>query len=244
MSIRRTHPGRPRLVPSNTAAPPREQVLHAAAQLFVTQGFAATSTREIADKVGIRQASLYYHFTGKDEILSELLERSVRPTVDRVEQIEQLTASESPETALYALALLDVHTLAEAPDNIGTLATHPDVTSSEAFDAFRSIRAELAEAYGRMASHLAAPGLADPAEPRHLGEILIHLVEVTTSLRSIGAAIDGATADLIASTCLRACGIPDSRITPAASSATTLVDRLREASGDHAADDAVLAEPR
>jgi AcrR family transcriptional regulator len=96
MSIRRTHPGRPRLVPSNTAAPPREQVLHAAAQLFVTKGFAATSTREIADKVGIRQASLYYHFTGKDEILAELLERSVRPTVDRVDQIEQLTASASP----------------------------------------------------------------------------------------------------------------------------------------------------
>ena len=64
MSIRRTHPGRPRLVPSNTAAPPREQVLHAAAQLFVTKGFAATSTREIADKVGIRQASLYYRDDG------------------------------------------------------------------------------------------------------------------------------------------------------------------------------------
>lgn len=225
MSIRRTHPGRPRLVPSNTAAPPREQVLHAAAQLFVTKGFAATSTREIADKVGIRQASLYYHFSGKDEILAELLERSVRPTVDRVDQIERLTAAASPETALYLLALVDIRTLAEAPDNIGMLATHPDVTSSEAFDAFRSIRAELADAYGRIATQ-AAPGAATAADPSHLGEMLMHLVEVTTSLRGSGVPIDEATAAVIASTCLRACGIPNSRIAPAAASAADLIDGL------------------
>lgn len=225
MSIRRTRPGRPRLIPPTTTSPPREQILHAAAQLFVTKGFAATSTREIADAVGIRQASLYYHFTGKDEILAELLERSVRPTVDRVERIEQLAAPESPETALYALALVDVRTLAEAPDNIGLLATHPDVTSSEAFDAFRGIRAELADAYGRIA-RTAAPGVTTAAEPGHLGEMLMHLVEVTTSLRSSGVPIDDATAAAIATTCLRACGIPERRITPAASSAASLVDGL------------------
>jgi AcrR family transcriptional regulator len=201
-------------------------VLHAAAQLFVTKGFAATSTREIADKVGIRQASLYYHFTGKDEILAELLERSVRPTVDRVDQIEQLTASASPEAALYLLALVDIQTLAEAPDNIGMLATHPDVTSSDAFDAFRSIRAELADAYGRLATRAATPDVATAADPGHLGEMLMHLVEVTTTLRSSGVPVDDATAAVIASTCLRACGIPDSRIAPAASSATTLMGGL------------------
>ncbi|NYI79590.1 TetR/AcrR family transcriptional regulator [Nocardioides panzhihuensis] len=233
MSTRRTQPGRPRLVPASTTAPPREQVLHAAAQLFVTKGFSATSTREIAEKVGIRQASLYYHFTGKDEILAELLERSVRPTVDRVEQIEKLTVSETPETVLYLLALVDIRTLAEAPDNIGMLATHPDVTSSEAFDAFRSIRAELASAYGRIASQAAGPDVATAAEPSHLGEMLLHLVEVTTSLRGSGVPIDDATAAVIASTCLRACGIPDSHIARAASPATALAsDLTMSGSGD------------
>ena len=219
-------PGRPRHTPDRSQVPPREQILGAAALLFTSCGFAATSTREIADEVGIRQASLYYHFTGKDEILAELLERSVRPTVDRVDQIEQLTASAGPEAALYLLALVDIHTLAEAPDNIGTLATHPDVTSSEAFDAFRSIRAELADAYGRIATRAAMPGIATAAEPGHLGEMLMHLVEVTTTLRSSGMPIDDATAAVIASTCLRACGIPDSRIAPAATSAATLIDGM------------------
>lgn len=49
---------------------PREEILDAAAGLFVDRGFEGTSTREIAEAVGIRQASVYYHFpSGKDEIL-------------------------------------------------------------------------------------------------------------------------------------------------------------------------------
>ncbi|TQL66920.1 TetR family transcriptional regulator [Nocardioides albertanoniae] len=226
MNAQRAHPGRPRLVPPTTTASPHDQVLHAAAELFVTKGFAATSTREIAERVGIRQASLYYHFTGKDEILAELLQRSVRPAVDKVEEIEKLAATETDETALYALALVDVHTLAEAPHNVGMLATLPDVTSSGAYDAFRSTRVELAEAYGRLAARVATPGTSETPEPRHLGEMLMHLVEVVTSLRGIGATIDPATADAIAATCLRACGVSGGRISAAAASAAALVRRM------------------
>ena len=61
--------GRPRKNNSrrrgNTA---REEILDASAELFTTQGFATTSTHQIADAVGIRQASLYYHFPSKTEI--------------------------------------------------------------------------------------------------------------------------------------------------------------------------------
>ncbi|MGH3975407.1 MAG: TetR/AcrR family transcriptional regulator, partial [Pseudonocardiaceae bacterium] len=56
---------------------PREEILNIAAGLFVERGFAATSTREIAEVVGIRQASLYFHFANKEEILGELLQRSI-----------------------------------------------------------------------------------------------------------------------------------------------------------------------
>src|ERR1700761_5422625 len=60
--------GRPRLEqsrrPGNTA---REEILDAAAELFTNLGYASTSTRRIADAVGIRQASLYHHFATKDD---------------------------------------------------------------------------------------------------------------------------------------------------------------------------------
>ena len=40
-------------------------------------GYASTSTRRIADAVGVRQASLYHHFATKDDILDALLAGTV-----------------------------------------------------------------------------------------------------------------------------------------------------------------------
>lgn len=54
-------PGRPRHIPaSDTAADPKDQILAVAARLFVDGSYAGTSTRDIAEAVGMRQASLYY----------------------------------------------------------------------------------------------------------------------------------------------------------------------------------------
>ena len=43
----------------------REKILISSADLFLSQGFKATSTRQIAQKVGITQPNLYYHFPNK-----------------------------------------------------------------------------------------------------------------------------------------------------------------------------------
>src|SRR5690242_5159305 len=122
--VSRARLGRPRHTPEALGAdtPPRDQILDAAAALFVEHGFAATSTRMIAERVGIRQASLYYHFSGKDELLIELLTTSVRPSLEAVGRIEGLVpGTASAAAALYLLALIDVQTLSRTPHNIGTL---------------------------------------------------------------------------------------------------------------------------
>src|SRR4051794_501481 len=95
--------GRPRAAPqSSSDLAPRDQILGAAAALFAEHGYAGTTTRAIAERVGIRQASLYYYFAGKDEILLELLEISVRPSLAYV---TPLLAEADRRAALYALAL-------------------------------------------------------------------------------------------------------------------------------------------
>lgn len=66
----------------------REQVLDAAAEPFMTKSFAGTTDREIATRAGVSYASLHFHFAGKDEILAELLQRSARPTVAEIAEIE------------------------------------------------------------------------------------------------------------------------------------------------------------
>lgn len=53
----------------------RDRILETAADLFVTQGFHATSTRQITDRLGMARGSLYSHFNGKDEIFEAVLEK-------------------------------------------------------------------------------------------------------------------------------------------------------------------------
>lgn len=51
----------------------KREILNAALDLFSVHGYEATSTAQIADAVGIRKASLYSHFSNKQEILDELI---------------------------------------------------------------------------------------------------------------------------------------------------------------------------
>ncbi|NYI81241.1 TetR/AcrR family transcriptional regulator [Nocardioides panzhihuensis] len=228
MTPRRGRPGRPRHIAYGGDAPPREQILHAAARLFVGRGFAATSTREIADAVGIRQASLYYHFANKDEILAELLERSVRPTVDKIDKIEQLVPPETHETALYLLALVDVRTLATAPNNIGVLSRLPDVTSSAAFEQFRNDRSELVDAYGRLGASIARATIVDLVGRRSLGEMLVQVVDTVINVRCAGEPAGPRMAEAVATTCLRMCGSDDQQIMAASSAATQLLEAFHD----------------
>ncbi|MGH3171927.1 MAG: TetR/AcrR family transcriptional regulator [Trebonia sp.] len=59
------------------AAPSREQrradVLAAAADLFASRGYAATTVREVAEAAGILGGSLYYHFDSKESMADEIL---------------------------------------------------------------------------------------------------------------------------------------------------------------------------
>jgi len=51
----------------------RQRILDAALELFARQGFAATSVRDLARAVGLRESSLYNHFAGKEAIFHALV---------------------------------------------------------------------------------------------------------------------------------------------------------------------------
>lgn len=53
----------------------KEQILAASLDLFSVNGYEATSIAQIADAVGVRKASLYSHFAGKQDILDTLIEQ-------------------------------------------------------------------------------------------------------------------------------------------------------------------------
>jgi AcrR family transcriptional regulator len=214
----RRRAGRPRLRPaSNADVPPREEILDAAAGLFVSQGPAATTTRQIAERVGIRQASLYYYFTGKDEILLELLTQSVRPSLQVAATLES-RCRDDPAAGLYALALIDVRTLTRAPHNIATLYLVPEVQGEE-FASFRAERSQLQAAYGRL-GRAAAPSTA--LDEPLIATLVMQVVESVIHLRRSGD-LRASRADDIAASCLRLIGLGEPAVTRARAAAGQLL---------------------
>jgi len=219
-------PGRPRSRPATDGGgSAREEILDAAASLFVSQGLAATTTRQIADRVGMRQASLYYYFGGKDDILLELLTQSVRPSL-AVARFLESACGPDPAAGLYALAVTDARTLARAPHNIAVLYLSPEVQGT-VFSGFRSERSALQDAYGRL-GHAACvvPGMDQPL----IGTLIMQLVEAVIQLRRTGSLRDD-YAHAIAGASLRLVGLPSEE----AARAHTAADALLTAAASEAA---------
>lgn len=70
---------------TDAAAPGQQRIIDEAAALFVERGFAGTSLRDIATAVGMKPASLYHHFSSKNDLLEVILRRGLVVMVDAFE---------------------------------------------------------------------------------------------------------------------------------------------------------------
>lgn len=74
--------GRP---PKGTRGDTRQELLDAALGLFALHGYAATTVRQIADEVGIRDSAIYAHFDSKSELLDALVEEAGPHCLDDID---------------------------------------------------------------------------------------------------------------------------------------------------------------
>jgi AcrR family transcriptional regulator len=59
--------------PLSKGSKTKDKILKHALKLFSTKGYKATTVRDIAGSIGIKQSALYNHFKNKDEILETLI---------------------------------------------------------------------------------------------------------------------------------------------------------------------------
>jgi AcrR family transcriptional regulator len=73
----------------------REDIRAVAMELFAENGFEQTSLRQIAERLDITKAALYYHFPSKDDLLAEL----ARPMIEDLEAYVAHARDAGPDDA-------------------------------------------------------------------------------------------------------------------------------------------------
>ena len=113
------------LAPDNPAL---ARALDAAVGLFSRKGYAATSTREVAQLLGIQKATLYYHVESKEDLLfficqSSLtqirtdVETAIRDSSDPLDRVQTLICSHIEsllrDAAEHSTTFMEMHALSE-----------------------------------------------------------------------------------------------------------------------------------
>lgn len=93
--------------PAPSRRPPRSprkranEVLEAAAAVFAQRGYHGATTLDIASRLDIRQASLYYYFASKEDALEAVCQHGVEGFIDHAS-----SAARAPGTSCERLALV------------------------------------------------------------------------------------------------------------------------------------------
>ena len=126
----------------------REDILEAAARIFSEKGFHATSMQDIAEAVNLQKASLYYHFSSKQEILADILDHALDLINNRLELV--LSQPLSPDEKLRQAMVSYFQTITENQNLSAVLllelrSLDPELKARQAFrrEKFESLWREL-----------------------------------------------------------------------------------------------------
>jgi AcrR family transcriptional regulator len=189
--------------PAEDGAATRRRLLYEASILFARASYSGTSTREIAAAVGVRQPSLFYHFSSKAEIMHLLLEQSLVPPA----KVAQRLAGETDRPAgdrLYEYMLFDTRHILGSPYHLGGLEAD-DVMESAEFVRWRRLRDRLRKARGRIVAEGMQSGeFVDVGVPFATGALTGLVVGVTKAAKPGEGDQDGLLSLRIANFAVRA----------------------------------------
>ena len=146
----------------------RDELLTAALRVFARRGYRQAGVDEIAAEAGYSKGALYWHFSGKEELLMALIEERIdAPMRDRV----ALLASAPPErdmsveaTRAFAQQLGEQREAMLLEREYWTLAIRDPELRARYAERQTELRGSLATAMEARARHLGTPNLTMPAE--------------------------------------------------------------------------------
>lgn len=99
----------------------KEEIRNITAKLFRKKGYGATSMRDIAEGVGIKAASIYNHFSSKQELLQDLLMRPAHLYTATMQTVKK--SEKSPREKLETLIKHHVQMAVEHTDAVALIVT-------------------------------------------------------------------------------------------------------------------------
>jgi AcrR family transcriptional regulator len=146
----------------------RDELLTAALRVFARRGYRQAGVDEIAAEAGYSKGALYWHFSGKEELLTALLEERIdAPMRDRV----ALLASAPPArdmsveaTRAFAQQLGEQREAMLLEREYWSLAIRDPELRARYAERQTELRGALAAAMEARARHLGTPDLTMPAE--------------------------------------------------------------------------------
>ena len=79
----------------------KERIMETALELFAEKGYLGTSMNDIAKQLGFTKATLYKHYTSKQEILNRIVERMNEMDYERAKQFEMPEGNLTEIVAAY-----------------------------------------------------------------------------------------------------------------------------------------------
>lgn len=83
----------------------KKKLFDAAMELIGERGFTDTSVDEIVERAGVAKGTVYYHFSGKAELVEALIADRLKPVIERFKEVAAANADD-PRAAIEAI----VHT--------------------------------------------------------------------------------------------------------------------------------------
>ena len=111
-----------------------------AARLFWKKGYAATTTRELAEALGVQKASLYYHMKSKEELLYDICVESLGNI--RIAVTRALADESDPLARVRAMILAHVVSMLEDREKHATMLTELRALSATRRDEVVRLRDE------------------------------------------------------------------------------------------------------
>ncbi|MUH01137.1 TetR family transcriptional regulator [Scytonema sp. UIC 10036] len=177
----------------------RETVLDAAEQLFAARGYTAVTLKHIAEHLGMKQASLYYHFPqGKEELYVEVMLRHLEQRRVRFKQL----LAEAPPTLEGRLQHIGTWLIQQPPLNGGRMILtdlpelSPESSARLEEAMYRCVFAPLEELFAESLDRL-HPSLQ--SDPGFIGGAFLAAIEALYTFKRYGSKSDEAlVATLIA----------------------------------------------